>query len=65
MGQKQFEPVRLAITSGRLSTAWIYVLLGATGGALFEIAVCGPLDIVLSKAFNFFYGGPPIQLAEI
>lgn len=64
MEQKRFEPVRLAV-SGRYSAPWIYAIVGALGGAFFEILVCEPLDIVLAQVFNLFYGGHPFQLAEI
>lgn len=63
MNQTQREPVRLAAPKP-MASPWVYTLLGALVGALFENFICDPLDVVFQQVFNFLVRGYPLQFDE-
>ena len=63
MDQKRREPVRLA-SPKPIAGPWVYTLLGALVGALFENLICDPLDIVFQQVFNFLVRGYPMRFDE-
>jgi sulfite exporter TauE/SafE len=51
MNRGHQQPVRLELPHQQ-GRGWTYILLGAILGALFEVAVCEPLDHLLQNYFD-------------